>query len=160
MIELEKLLWEGLIGAGFASLGFAVLFNIRGRALWLAGITGGLGGFVYLGAKQRGASEAFANLLASIALSIVSEVFARWQKTTVTTFALCALIPLVPGGTAYQMMVDFFNNDLYSGLSQALSMASTALMLALGIILVSNFTRFLHFSKRKIQTTAHNLMDS
>lgn len=156
---LSNWIVQGFFGAFLASLGFGVLFNIRGKQLFLAGLAGAVGGLVYEGLKQYGAPEALANLLGAIALSIISEIFARMEKTTVTTFAICALIPLVPGGTAYQMMVDFAQNNPSKGIKDAVLLITVGLMLALGIILVTNLTRFFVFSKRKIESKAQDLLN-
>ena len=42
-----------MIASFFASLGFGVMFNIRGRKLILAGIAGSIGGVVYHAALLR-----------------------------------------------------------------------------------------------------------
>lgn len=151
MIEL---FWEGFVGAFLASLGFGILFNIRGRFLLLAGFTGGLGSLVYMGAKRLGLGEAFANLLGAMVLSIVAEIFARTQKTTVTTFTICALIPLVPGGTAYNMMNDFIHNNIAKGLNEMVDMVMVSLMLVLGIVLVSNVVRLIRYIRKAVRNKA------
>ena len=45
-----------MIASFFASLGFGVMFNIRGRKLILAGIAGSIGGAVYHAALLVGLS--------------------------------------------------------------------------------------------------------
>lgn len=146
-------LWEGLIGATLASVGFGVLFNVRGKALALAGITGGIGGLGYKAALEWNLGDPMSNFLAAIAISILGEIFARKLKTTVTTFTACALIPLVPGGTAYEMMVEFSQNHPLLGLSKLMDVITISGMLAIGILFVSTLTRFFFYSKRKIHST-------
>ncbi len=92
------------LGSFLASLGFGVLFNIRQKSkLFVAGLIGGAGGFVYelllvLHASDLAANFMAANFMAAIVFTVFAEISARKMKTPVTSFIVCALIPLVPGG--------------------------------------------------------------
>ena len=87
-----------LIGAFLAEIGFGVLFNIHGKKLLAAALTGTLGSLIYELVLLGQAGEILAMFLAACGLCFVSELLARLMKTPVTTFLICALIPLVPGG--------------------------------------------------------------
>lgn len=141
-MTLTQAIFEGLVGAFFASLGFGVLFNIPGKALWFAGIAGGVGGMVYNLVVFYTANPMIANFAAAMALTLCAEIFARLLKTTVTTFIACALIPLVPGGNAYRMMIEFMEENLFAGLRYGLETVTIAGMLAIGILIVSVLTKF------------------
>ena len=91
-------------GSFMATLGFGILFNIKGKKLILAGLGGMIGGVTYTLLKQNGFNEVGSLFLASAAFSLYSELLARLCKTPVTTFIVCALIPLVPGGGMYETM--------------------------------------------------------
>ena len=54
-----------MIASFFASLGFGVMFNIRGRKLILAGIAGSIGGAVYHAALLVGCSESRCSVIFS-----------------------------------------------------------------------------------------------
>lgn len=154
---LVSVLWEGFLGSFLASIGFGVLFNVRSRALILAGLTGGIGGMVYKLALAGRLGDPMANFLAAMALSVLGEIFARRLKTTVTTFTACALIPLVPGGAAYEMMVEFSQGRPMLGLTKLMDVVTISGMLAIGILSVSTLTRFFFYSKRKIHSTRKRL---
>lgn len=141
-MTLAQSIFEGLVGAFFASLGFGVLFNIRGKALVFAGIAGGVGGMVYNVIVFLDGNPMIANFFAAMALTLCAEIFARILKTTVTTFIACALIPLVPGGNAYRMMIEFMEENLFTGLRYGLETITIAGMLAIGILMVSVLTKF------------------
>ena len=87
---------EQIIVAFFASLGFGIIFNIKGKNLIFAAIGGGLSWFFYLFLTQNKISPILSLFIASIIFSIYSEICARYLKTPVTTLVICALIPLVP----------------------------------------------------------------
>ena len=127
--------------AFLASLGFGVLFNIKGKNLFFAALGGCLSWFVYLLFKTNNNSEIFSLFISSIAFSAYSEIFARVLKTPVTTIIICALIPLVPGAGMYYTMYEIISGNSYKALELGLNTLSSAGTLALGIIFVSTITR-------------------
>lgn len=138
-----------LIASFFASLGFGVLFNIRGNKLILAGIAGSIGGVVYHMVLSYGLSELSAMFLGSVALSLYSEILARVCKTPVTTFIICALIPLVPGGGMYRMMLQAIEGNVMQALTIGLDTLTIAGVLALGILVVSTIMKAIFKPERK-----------
>lgn len=136
--------------SGFlATLSFGFLFNIKGKKLLFAAITGAIGGVVYKLGLYYGLNELSANFIAALSLSICAEVFARIYKTPVTTFIVCGLIPLVPGGGMYRTMLEVVEGDVQGALTLALDTLSIAGVLALAILMVSTVTQF-YFKTRKI----------
>lgn len=132
-----------------ASLGFGVLFNIKGNNLLLAGIGGSIGGTVYQIMIFFGASEIFSMFLGSISFSLYSEILARIYKTPVTTFLICALIPLVPGGGMYRTMLLVIQGKVEAALSMGLNTLSIAGVLVLGIMIVSTVIKAYYKTKQK-----------
>lgn len=138
------------LGSFLASLGFGVLFNIRQKSkLFVAGLIGGAGGFVYELLLVLHASGLAANFMAAIVFTIFAEISARKMKTPVTSFIVCALIPLVPGGTMYDMMIEIITNDPYEALVLFLKTLTVAGVLALGILIVETITSLYYRLKRK-----------
>lgn len=130
-----------------ATFGFGILFNIKGNKLFLAGIGGMLGGVVYYLCKELLYSEVLSLFLASIAFSLYSEILSRICRTPVTTFIICALIPLVPGKGMYETMRYAVAGNAITALQTGLDTLSYAGSLALGIILISTVMRFLWHRK-------------
>ena len=136
------------ISAFLASIGFGILFNIRGKKLILAGLTGAIGGILYKYSLYLGMSELVANFLGALGLAIFGEIFARLCKTPVTTFIVCALIPLVPGGG----ILEVIQGNVQEALVKGLETLSIAGVLALGILVVSTGTQFYLRTKRAMET--------
>lgn len=132
---------EILCSSFIASLGFGILFNIKGKKLILAGIGGSLGGVIYQLILEYTQSNMTAMFWASVAFSLYSEICARLCKSPVTTFIICALIPLVPGGGMYRMMLQAIQGNIDQALSISLETLSAAGVLAVGILLVSTLVR-------------------
>ena len=55
-----QIMFSGLFSSFLASLGFGILFNIKGKNLILAGIGGAIGGMVYKLVLFLGGSEMIA----------------------------------------------------------------------------------------------------
>lgn len=137
--------------AFFASIGFGIIFNIKGRNLLFAAIGGGLGWFIYALGLELNFSEISSLFISSICFSVYSEIFARVLKTPVTTLVICALIPLVPGAGMYYTMYSAITGDILQSLELGLNTIASAGTLALGVIFVSTITRQINqFKKKKL----------
>jgi len=130
---------EGLIQVlmSFAgSLGFGVLFNVRGKKLFLAGMGGVLSWGVNLLLIPYMPSEPLRYFFSAFLVAIYAEVLARALKTPATTFLIPSIIPNIPGGSLYHTMRYALVRDWYACLAQAVFTLKLALGLALGIIAV------------------------
>ena len=135
--------------AFFSSLGFGILFNIKGKKLFYAGIGGGLSWFISMYCENLGFNTTSSFFITSIIFSIYSEIMARILKTPVTTLIICALIPLVPGGGMYYTMYEAINGNIMESIELGINTMASAGSLALGIIFIYTLTRILMRAKRK-----------
>ena len=139
-----------IICALLATVFIAVLFQVRKENIFAAAIGGGLGCLVNECGLALGLGTFFSIFLASLALASYSEIMARVRKTTVTTFLISGLFPLVPGAGMYYTMLAIVHNDLSEALSTGISTLSTAAVMALGILFVSTLSRGIpYFRKTK-----------
>ena len=139
-----------IICALLATVFIAVLFQVRKDNIFAAAIGGGLGCLVNECGLALGLGTFFSIFLASLALASYSEIMARVRKTTVTTFLISGLFPLVPGAGMYYTMLAIVHNDLSEALSTGISTLSTAAVMALGILFVSTLSRGIaYFRKTK-----------
>ena len=100
------------ISSFLATLGFTIMFNIRGKKVIFASICGVVGAIVYHVTLNYLHCNLFISLLyTSMAMSLYSEIMARYLKTPVTLFLICGLICFVPGGTMYHTMMEILNNN-------------------------------------------------
>ena len=132
-----------------ATLGFGIAFNIKGKKLFFAAVGGGISWFFYSLFMDIGLSEISSLFISSILFSIYSEVLARLFKTPVTTFVVCALIPLVPGSGMYFTMLSAINGDIFESLELGLKTLASAGTLALGVLFVSTITKLIFQYKAK-----------
>jgi len=126
--------------AFLSSLGFGILFNIRGKNLIIASIGGGLAWFTYLLSGRVQSSIAFSLFLASMVGSIYSEIMARIYKNPVTMFIICAIIPLVPGGGMYYATLEAVKGNLSLALNKGVETLFSAGAIAVAIVFVSSIS--------------------
>ena len=130
-----------IITGGLGALGFALLFNIRGKKLVAAAIGGFLSWGIFLGLGLIMPGEPIRYFLVSAIISLYSEIMARWLRTPTTTFIITALIPLIPGGSLYYTMSAALGGDMADAVTRGLYTLELATALALGIVLVSALFR-------------------
>ncbi|MEK7718017.1 MAG: threonine/serine exporter family protein [Bacteroidota bacterium] len=97
---LEKGFW-----AGFAALGFAILFNVPQRTLsiiWAMGALGGLLKFLLLGLEVN---IVLASLAGASLIGVLSVYAAHNKHSPPLVFSIPSVIPMVPGTFAYRMML-------------------------------------------------------
>lgn len=131
------------IYALLATLGFGVIFNIKGRNLIFASLGGAITWFIYLLSLKSNTSTLIALFLASVGAGIYSEILARYLKAPVTIFSICSLIPLVPGGGMYYTMLASVQGDINKFLSTGLDTLASAGAIAVGILVASTITKLL-----------------
>lgn len=82
----------------FGTVAFGKIFNCPKHCLYKAGFVGAVGFGVYIILLSGfGVSSMLSNFAGTVALSICSELFARWYKEPVPVFSIPGVIPLVPG---------------------------------------------------------------
>lgn len=132
-----------------ATLGFTIIFNIRGKNILFAALGGGIAWFSYLFFQKINFSITAANFMASIIIAIYSEVMARVNKAPVTVYVICSLIPLVPGGGMYYTMFESITGSLDKALKLGVETLSSAGALATGVLLISSISRLITQAKQK-----------
>ncbi|MBE6777758.1 MAG: threonine/serine exporter [Ruminococcaceae bacterium] len=130
------------IMAGFVgSLGFAILFNIRGKRLAAAAVGGLFSWLLYVLLSDCITGEVVVYFVVACIISLYAELMAVWLKTPTTTFIITSLIPLIPGSSLYYTMTSAFQSDPTVFLQRATHTLQLAVALALGIIAVTTLAR-------------------
>lgn len=99
------LFFEHFIWLGLAAVGFAILFNVPVRTLFVVFILGALGGGLKLLAMEFGANIVFSSLAGAFFVGFLSVVAAHIKHVPPFVFAIPSVIPMVPGAYAYRMML-------------------------------------------------------
>ena len=138
-----------ILAGGVGSLGFACLFNIRGKRLLVATLGGVLSWFLFVIFSYFIPSDPINYFCVSLLVSLFAEAMARVMKTPTTTFVTTSLVPLIPGGSLYYTMAYGFHGDATRFVSKGVATLSLAAALALGIIIASTLTRAILTPRKK-----------
>lgn len=137
------------IYASIATLAFGIIFNIRGKKLVFASLGGGISWAVYLLTFRLFSSMIFAYFLAASIVTLYSEIMARVLKAPVTTFVICAIIPVVPGGGMYNTMLESVKGNVQTALSIGVETITIAGAIAVGILFISTIVKIIFINKNK-----------
>lgn len=135
-----------ILASMLSTASFAILFNVRGRKIIFASIIGSFAGIVLYSLVEMNINVVVAQFLAALTLGTFSEIFARKVKTPVTTFIVCALIPLVPGGGMYLAMKAMLESNPVLGNEILLNVLAQSGALALGIVVISTISFYAHIN--------------
>ena len=134
------------------TLGFNLLFHIRGKKLLFATLGGTVSWAVFLALEPLFHGEALRYFLSAAAVTVYGEILARVMKTPTTTFLVPSIIPLIPGSALYYTANYALNRDWDMFLQKAFYTLQLAVCLAAGIIAVTTVTRLLMALLRKRKT--------
>lgn len=109
-----------------ASTAFGVMFNAPKPSLLKGGLVGMTGWIIYFLMERSGVDAIIATVTASFFIAVISQVFAKLYRTPVIIFSVAGIIPLVPGGLAYDAMRNFVENDY----NTAINLAAKAFMIS------------------------------
>ena len=118
-----------IIAGTISTLGFAIIFKLKVKLWPFATICGLAACLLYFGLSELIGGDFIPNAVASFAVALLSEVFARLGKAPATVFLLPGCIALVPGGTLYYTM----NNLISENFDLASKNFLTTLTVGVGI---------------------------
>jgi uncharacterized membrane protein YjjB (DUF3815 family) len=125
---------QHLLLSFLAAAAFGIIFNAPKSSLLQSGFVGMLGWFIYILLTSNGAEEVNATLIASFVIALASQVFAKLYRTPIIIFIVAGIIPLVPGGMAYDAMRNFVENDYNIALALAAKAFLISGAIAMGIV--------------------------
>lgn len=135
----------------FASASFGVLFNAPRKALASCGVTGALGWIVFYVCREAGMDLILASYLGAIALSTAAIFYSRHKRMPIIAFITCGIIPLVPGGLAYNAMRHVVLKDYMTALEYGFEAALISLAIAMGIISTEMTDQVLQTVRKKLK---------
>ena len=129
--------------AFFASMGFALLYNVRKKHLIVAPLCGAFAWMVYLVADIYTDSLVIPYFISGISIALYSELTATLFKAPATVFLIPGIIPLVPGLTIYRTMEACLYGNIQAFAEGLVNTLKIGGAISLGLILISSFFRIL-----------------
>ena len=125
-----------ILTAGAGAVGFAMMFQLGGKRLLLIGCGGAVswGIFLFMQSWGHTLSGLFFAVLAAAA---VGEIAARRLKTPVLVIEVPLLIPLIPGGDLYRMMVSMMREGIQQSMEEIVWLVQEVFLIGAGVILMS-----------------------
>jgi uncharacterized membrane protein YjjB (DUF3815 family) len=131
---LVEILAQG-ITSFIATSAFGILFNAPKRTLVKCGLIGMGGWLLYFLLEGYLNDAVTATLAATVFIAVLSQEMAKRFKTPVIIYSVAGVIPLVPGGLAYETMRNFVENDYNTALASAAKVMMLAGVIAFGLVL-------------------------
>jgi len=125
---------QQLITSFVASAAFGIIFNVPKKALLQCGFAGMVGWLLYIMLQDMKVEPVTATVVAAFCVTMISHFFAKKYKTPIIVFSVSGIIPLVPGGLAYDAMRNFVENDYYSAVTLAAKVFMLAGSIAFGLV--------------------------
>ena len=141
--------------AFLSCLFFSLLFQLSWKRIPLVCLGGALGWAVYLLLGPM--DEVLKYLVASVVISIYSEVMARICKVPVILFLTVAVLPLVPGGGMYYTMEYCARGEMELFFETGVHTLALAGAIALGIMLTSSLMRMWRVMNRPVHGRKNRL---
>lgn len=148
------MLVEQLVTSFIAAAGFGVLFNAPKRSLIQCGFIGMLGWLLYVSLVSQAIDTVPATLAAAFLVAILSQVCAKIFKTPIIVFNVSGIIPLVPGGLAYDSMRSFVENDYNLAIQIAAKVFLISGAIAIGLVFSEVINQIIKKVKWKRRTFA------
>jgi len=130
-----------LVTSFIASSGFGIIFNVPKNAVLKCGFVGMIGWLLYFYLVEQKVDAAVASFFASFAVGIISHIFAKIYKNPVIIFIVGGIIPLVPGGLAYDAMRNLVGNENMMAVELSVRVLMIAGAIALGVVFSEVFNQ-------------------
>ncbi len=128
-------LFEQLATSFVASAAFGLIFNVPKRGLVQCGIVGMLGWALYVVLTQQAVNATISTLIAAGCVAVLSQIMAKLYRMPIIVFNVSGIIPLVPGGLAYNAMRSAVENEFDAALQSGMQAFMLSGAIAMGLVL-------------------------
>ena len=147
------------IGLSFvATACFGIIFNAPIKAIPWCGIVGALGWSIYALLSENGVYEVHASFVGAFVVAIVAHSYARRFRMPMIVFSVSGILPLVPGGIAYNAMRNIVEMDYLAGLEYGMRAFLISGAIAMGLVfaevIMQLLSRFMSRGRTSIQSFA------
>ncbi|MFF2481156.1 threonine/serine exporter family protein [Paenibacillus sp. NPDC058071] len=130
------MMWiEQMVTSFIASAAFGIIFHAPKRMLPQCGAAGMAGWLVYIACIELALDPVPATLIAVTVVTVMSHLFSRLYKTPIIVFNVSGIIPLVPGGIAYDAMRKVVENDYDAAVQLGVKAFMLSGTIAIGLVL-------------------------
>jgi len=142
-----------LIVSFFATAGIAIIFNVPRKTLLHCGLVGVIGWIIYYILTEQGMDVVKASFFGSFVIAIVAHLYARRFKIPMIIFIVGGIIPLVPGGMAYNAMRNVVEDDYLQGLQYGLKAFLITGAIVIGLVFAEVIIQLIFRSVRSVRSS-------
>lgn len=124
-----------------AAAGFGIIFNAPRQSLIQCGFVGMAGWMVYRLMTDADFDVILAAFSGAFVVSLIGHVMAKHYKTPIIIFIVAGIIPLVPGGSAYDTMRRVVSNDYSGAIPLAMKAFIISGAIAMGLVFAEVFVQ-------------------
>lgn len=139
--------WVYAIAAAIAAMGFATIFNIQRRLLWVVAI----GGIIAVCTRnfvnfELGYGPVIGSFMGSFVVSLLAVKAVHWFHVPNHVLTIPSVIPMVPGVLMYRSLLAFINmhgviGEVTNAFSNGINSALIILCISLGVAVPNIFAR-------------------
>jgi uncharacterized membrane protein YjjB (DUF3815 family) len=133
-----------------AATGFGIIFNAPRKMLFYCGFVGMTGWLIYVVTNEMSGDPVKASFLGAFTVALVAHLFAKRFRTPMIIFSVAGIIPLVPGGMAYNAMRHFVENDFLTASTFASGAFMVSGAIAMGLVFAEVLIQLI-FRRKKHQ---------
>ncbi|WEK53583.1 MAG: threonine/serine exporter family protein [Candidatus Cohnella colombiensis] len=134
-----------------ATMGIAVTFKAPQKSLIHVGLVGAIGWMTYYILIQAMFDAVPASFAGAFAVAILAHALARLYKMPMTVFSVAGIIPLVPGGLAYEAMRAIVLNKYLESLQFATRAGILTGAIVMGLVFAEVFFQLINSLRQKSQ---------
>ncbi len=141
---------EQLVFSFIATACFGFIFNVPKRMIIQCGFVGVAGWLIYRSLMETGVDLIVATFAGGFTVAICGYLLAKIHKAPIIIFVVAGLIPLVPGGTAYDAMRHVAINEYEKAIPLALKAFIVSGAIAMGLVFAEVLIRLIEKLYAKI----------
>lgn len=127
-----------------ATIGFSIFLCVPRKTLLATGFSGALGWSIYYIMSSFSVNEVSSNFLATLIVTLLSEILARKLKQPAIIFIIPGIIPLVPGLGMYKTMLYLVQSKYYEAIAKGVNVLLVGGAIALGVLIITSLSNTLN----------------
>lgn len=139
---------EQLFTSFIASAAFGLIFNVPKNTIVHCGVVGMIGWFIYVTCIEFALDAISATLIAAFVVTVISQLFSKLYKTPIIVFSVSGIIPLVPGGLAYDAMRNVVEDHYDIAVQLAVKAFMISGAIAIGLVFSEVINQIIRKSER------------
>ena len=137
---------------------FGVIFNAPTKVIPACGFVGAVGWTVYYLVTDMGLDDVRSSFIGAFVVALVAHFFSRKFRMPMIIFSVSGIIPLVPGGIAYNAMRNFMEFDYIMGLQNGIRAFMISGAIAMGLVFAEVIMQMLLGIMSKGKTSIQSFM--